>query len=47
MELKDIKGIGSIILEKLKEENVNTVDELLFHYPSSYEIYELNNEGVF
>ena len=47
MELKSIKGIGNLTLVKLNEENINTIDELLFHYPSSYEIYEVNNEKVF
>nr|MCR5231493.1 hypothetical protein [Acholeplasmatales bacterium] len=47
MELLKVKGVGKATLEELNKENVYTVDELLYHYPSSYEIYEFNDSMIF
>lgn len=47
MDLLDVKGLGKVTLEELHNENVNTIDELLFHFPSSYEIYEFDFDKLF
>ena len=47
MDLLDIKGLGKITKEELHNENINTIDELLFHFPQSYEIYEFNMDKLF
>ena len=47
MELSDIKGVGKATLEQLNKEGVTTIDELLFTYPNSYEIYEFDKEKIF
>lgn len=43
MELSKIKGVGKVTLEELHNENIYTIDDLLFSFPSSYEIYEFDN----
>lgn len=43
MNLIDIKGIGKVTLEQLNKEGVNTIEELLLNYPTSYEVYEFDN----
>ena len=47
MDLLDIKGLGKVTKEELHNENINTIDELLFHFPQSYEIYEFNMDKLF
>lgn len=47
MNLKDVRGIGEKTLEHLKCENINTIEDLLFTFPKSYTIYELNNDFIF
>ncbi|MBE6137025.1 MAG: ATP-dependent DNA helicase RecG [Erysipelotrichaceae bacterium] len=47
MNLKDVRGIGEKTLEHLKCENINTIDDLLFTFPKSYLVYELNNDFIF
>lgn len=47
MDLLDVKGLGKVTKEELHNENINTIDELLFHFPSSYEIYEFNMDKLF
>ena len=47
MELKDIKGLGKTSIEYLKEENINSADELMYNYPISYDIYELDSNKAF
>jgi len=41
-ELKDVKGIGPRALSLLNKININTVDDLLTHYPFRYDILERN-----
>ena len=41
-ELKDVKGIGPRALSLLNKININTIDDLLTHYPFRYDILERN-----
>ena len=41
-ELKDVKGIGPRALSLLNKININTVDDLVTHYPFRYDILERN-----
>lgn len=47
MQLKDIRGIGDKTLVHLESEGINTIEELLFTFPKSYFVYELNNDFIF
>ena len=47
MNLEDIKGVGVKTLGHLISENINTVDDLLYLFPKSYIIYEINNDLLF
>ena len=47
MKLSDIKGVGKATLEQLNKEGVTTIDELLFTYPNSYEVYEFDKNKIF
>lgn len=47
MKLSDIKGVGKSTLEQLNKEGVTTIDELLFTYPNSYEVYEFDENKIF
>ena len=47
MNLEDIKGVGVKTLGHLVSENINTVDDLLYLFPKSYIIYEINNDLLF
>ena len=47
MKLSDIKGVGKATLEQLNNEGVTTIDELLFTYPNSYEVYEFDENKIF
>ncbi len=42
-ELKSVKGIGPKSLSLLNKININTVEDLLTHYPFRYDILERNN----
>jgi len=42
-ELKDVKGIGPKALTLLNKININTVEDLVTHYPFRYEILERNS----
>lgn len=42
-ELKDVKGIGPKSLSLLNKININTVEDLVTHYPFRYDILERNN----
>ncbi len=41
--LKDVKGIGVKSLSLLQKININTVEDLVTHYPFRYDILERNN----
>lgn len=43
MKLNDIKGIGNKTIELLNENNINSIDDLIYNYPKKYIIYEVNN----
>ena len=43
MELKDIKGIGKVTLEKLKDIGIASLEEMLFCFPKKYEIFSLHS----
>ena len=42
-ELKDVKGIGPKSLSLLNKININTIEELVTHYPFRYDILERND----
>ena len=42
-ELKDVKGIGPKSLSLLNKININTIEDLVTHYPFRYDILERNN----
>ena len=42
-ELKDVKGIGPKSLSLLKKININTIEDLVTHYPFRYDILERDN----
>ena len=42
-DLKDVKGIGPKSLSLLNKININTIEDLVTHYPFRYEILERNN----
>lgn len=44
MKLQDVKGIGPKSLEILNQNNIYTVNDLLFSFPKSYSIYELGGQ---
>ncbi len=46
MELKDIKGIGSVTLEKLNIEGIKNSLDLIHTFPKKYNVYEIDNENV-
>ena len=41
-ELKDVKGVGPKSLSLLNKININTIEDLVTHYPFRYEILERN-----
>ncbi|MFA7075344.1 MAG: ATP-dependent DNA helicase RecG [Candidatus Izemoplasmatales bacterium] len=43
MELKDVSEIGKVTLEKLNKYNINSVDDLLFSFPTKYQINSLDS----
>lgn len=43
MDLAKVKGVGKVTLEELHNENINTIEDLLYTFPSSYEIYEFDS----
>lgn len=47
MELKDIKQIGPITLEKLNAHQIYTPKDLLLFFPKKYYFYQVNNETAF
>ncbi len=42
-ELKDVKGIGPKALSLLNKININTIEDLVTHYPFRYEVLERND----
>ena len=42
-ELKDVKGVGPKSLSLLNKININTVEDLVTHYPFRYDVLERNN----
>lgn len=42
-ELKDVKGVGPKSLSLLNKININTIDDLVTHYPFRYDILERND----
>ena len=42
-ELKDVKGIGPKSLSLLNKININTIEDLVTHYPFRYDVLERNN----
>ena len=42
-ELKDVKGIGPKSLSLLNKININTIEDLVTHYPFRYDILERNS----
>ena len=42
-ELKDVKGVGPRALTLLNKININTIDDLVTHYPFRYEILKRDN----
>ena len=42
-ELKDVKGVGPKALSLLNKININTIDDLVTHYPFRYEILKRDN----
>ena len=46
MELKDIKGIGAVTLEKLNNEGITNTNDLIHIFPKKYNVYEIDNERV-
>ncbi len=42
-ELKDVKGIGPKSLSLLNKININTIEDLVTHYPFRYEVLERND----
>ena len=47
MDLSSVKGVGKATLEQLNNEGINTIDELLYTYPTGYEIYEFDKDKIF
>lgn len=45
MELKEIKGLGSARIETLHSHNINSVEDLVLHFPRFY--YDLDNPEEF
>ena len=45
MELKNLNGIGAKTLLLLNENNINNVNDLLYYFPISYDIYEENYDN--
>ena len=44
-ELKDVKGIGPKSLSLLNKIGINTIEDLVTHYPFRYELLERNELG--
>ena len=42
-ELKDVRGVGTKGLEKLKKLGINTIEDLVTHYPFRYEVLTRGN----
>ena len=42
-ELKDVKGVGPRALALLNKININTIEDLVTHYPFRYEILKRDN----
>ena len=42
-ELKDVKGVGPKSLSLLNKININTIEDLVTHYPFRYDVFERNN----
>ncbi len=47
MELFEIKGLGPKSLAVLKDNNIQTAEELLFSFPKAYEAYEIEPDLLF
>ena len=45
-ELKDVKGIGPKSLSLLNKIGINTIDDLLTHYPFRYDILERSELNI-
>lgn len=47
MELKDIKHIGPITLDRLNANHIYTLKDLLLYYPKKYYFYQVDNQNAF
>ncbi|MCM1196689.1 MAG: hypothetical protein NC310_06450, partial [Roseburia sp.] len=47
MELKDVKHIGPITLNKLNANHIYTPKDLLLFYPKKYYFYQVDNQNAF
>ena len=46
MELKLVKGIGPKTLERLNNNNIFTIDDLVLYFPKKYDIFEITNADI-
>ena len=46
MELKLVKGIGPKTLERLNNNNIFTIDDLVLYFPKKYDIFEITNDDI-
>lgn len=46
MELKLVKGIGPKTLERLNNNNIFTIDDLVLNFPKKYDIFEITNDDI-
>ena len=44
MDLKKLNGLGPKTVEKLNNNNIYTINDLLYYFPKSYILYEENDE---
>ena len=47
MELKMLRGVGNVMLKKLNDAGIFTTNDLIYHFPKNYIVYEPNEEKAF
>ena len=47
LELKDIKHIGPVLLDRFNCNQIYTPQDLLLHFPKKYTFYQVDNQNAF
>ena len=47
MELKMLRGVGNVMLKKLNDAGIFTTNDLIYHFPKNYIVYDPTEEKAF